>query len=67
VLTAVGGATSLSVVDLSTRFGGGRGPPQLVCRPSIPMLSLHDIGPLCTAALAIAVVSFADTSVLSRV
>src|SRR5262249_2706133 len=33
----------------------------------VPVLDLHAIGSLATAALAIAVVSFADTSVLSRV
>src|SRR5262249_18784154 len=33
----------------------------------LPLLGLNDIGTLATAALAIAVVSFADTSVLSRV
>src|SRR5688572_8269312 len=69
VLIAVGGATiAVGLFDLS-RFGVGvlgelpRGLPA----PSIPLLSLQEIGSLSTAALAIALVSFADTSVLSRV
>jgi high affinity sulfate transporter 1 len=70
VLLAVGGATLVvGWLDLSTRFGIGvlgelpRGLPAF----AIPVLSLKDIGALASAALAIAVVSFADTSVLSRV
>jgi high affinity sulfate transporter 1 len=70
VLIAVGGATlTVGWLNLSARFGVGvlgdlpRGLPAL----SIPILSLEEIGALSTAALAIAVVSFADTSVLSRV
>jgi high affinity sulfate transporter 1 len=70
VLLAVSGATLAVVLfDLSTRFGVAvLGPlPQGLPSFSVPMLSLDDIGALATAALAIAVVSFADTSVLSRV
>src|SRR5262245_17630532 len=70
VLMAVGGATlAVAWLDLSARFGVAvlgdmpRGLPAF----SVPTVGLHDIGTLCTAALAIAVVSFADTSVLSRV
>jgi high affinity sulfate transporter 1 len=70
VLLAVGGSTlAVGWLQLSGRFGVSvlgdlpRGLPAF----SIPVLSLHEIGTLCTAALAIAVVSFADTSVLSRV
>jgi MFS superfamily sulfate permease-like transporter len=70
VLLAVGGSTlAVGWLQLSSRFGVSvlgdlpRGLPAF----SIPVLSLHEIGTLCTAALAIAVVSFADTSVLSRV
>src|SRR5262245_62501818 len=70
ILVAVVGATlAVAWLDLSTRFGVGvlgelpRGLPTL----SIPILGLKEIGALSTAALAIAVVSFADTSVLSRV
>jgi high affinity sulfate transporter 1 len=70
VLLAVGGSTlAVGWLQLSGRFGVSvlgdlpRGLPAF----SIPVLSPHEIGTLCTAALAIAVVSFADTSVLSRV
>jgi high affinity sulfate transporter 1 len=70
VLLAVGGAT-LAVVwlDLANRFGVkvlGEIPTGL---PSFafPVLGLQEIGALIPAAVAIAVVSFADTSVLSRV
>jgi high affinity sulfate transporter 1 len=69
VLIAVGGATiAVGLFNLS-RYGVGvlgelpRGLPT----PSIPILSLQDIGALAAAAVAITVVSFADTSVLSRV
>jgi high affinity sulfate transporter 1 len=69
VLVAVGGATiAVGLFNLS-RYGVGvlgdlpRGLPT----PSIPFLSLQEIGELSAAALAITVVSFADTSVLSRV
>ncbi len=70
VLLAVSGALlTVAWFDLSARFGVAViGPmPQGLPSFSIPVLSLHDIGNLATAALAIAVVSFADTSVLSRV
>ena len=70
VLIAVGGATvAVGLLDLSRRFGVGvvgelpRGLPI----PSIPSLGLDEIGTLSAAAVAITVVSFADTSVLSRV
>jgi high affinity sulfate transporter 1 len=70
VLLAVGTATlAVFFLDLSGRFGvkvlGDM--PQGLPVPSIPVLGLREIGALSTAALAIAVVSFADTSVLSRV
>jgi len=70
LLIAVGGATlAVAWFDLSRRSGLAilgdlpRGLPAL----SIPALAPKDIGALGTAALAIAVVSFADTSVLSRI
>jgi len=40
--------------------------PQGLPRPALPWIPLDDLGPVLTAALAVAVVSFADTSVLSR-
>lgn len=70
VLIAVGGATlAVGWLNLGARFGVSvlgslpQGLPSLV----IPALNLNEISTLVTAALAIAVVSFADTSVLSRV
>lgn len=70
VLLAVSGATLAVVLfDLSTRFGVAvLGPlPQGLPAFAVPVVSLDEIGALATAAIAIAVVSFADTSVLSRV
>jgi high affinity sulfate transporter 1 len=69
VLIAVGGATvAVGLFNLS-RYGVGilGELPQGLPTPSIPLLSLQEIGALSAAALAITVVSFADTSVLSRV
>lgn len=70
VLIAVGGATlAVGLFDLSNRYGVGvlgelpRGLPTF----AFPVLSLQEIGSLAAAAVAIALVSFADTSVLSRV
>ncbi len=70
VLLAVGGATlAVFFFDLSNRFGvkvlGDL--PQGLPVLSVPILGLKEIGALTTAAVAISVVSFADTSVLSRV
>jgi len=70
VLFPVVGATlAVGLFDLSRRYGVGvlgdlpRGLPTL----SIPILGLNEIGALAAAAVAIVAVSFADTSVLSRV
>ena len=70
VLLAVGGATlAVGWLGLASRAGVQvlgelpRGLPAL----TIPLLGLKEIGQLSTAAIAIAVVSFADTTVLSRV
>ena len=54
--------------DLAVRYGlSVLGPlPQGLPSFRIPSITLEDIGPLLTGAVAIAVVSFADTSVLSR-
>jgi high affinity sulfate transporter 1 len=70
VLLAVSGATlAVGLFDLSTRFGVAvLGPlPQGLPAFAVPIVSLDEVGALATAAIAIAVVSFADTSVLSRV
>jgi high affinity sulfate transporter 1 len=70
VLIAVIGATAVvGVLDLATRAGVSVvGPlPQGLPSFQIPRVSVTDLGPLLAGALAITLVSFADTSVLSRV
>jgi len=69
VLVAVSGATILvSLLDLSTRVGiVVIGPlPQGLPQFHIPSVSWAEFGNLCAAAVAIALVSFADMSTLSR-
>jgi len=69
VLIAVAGATIVaSVLDLSVRTGiAVVGPlPQGLPQFRIPFVSLEEFGALCAAAVAIALVSFADMSALSR-
>jgi len=69
VLVAVVGATVVSgVLDLATRAGiVVLGPlPQGLPKFSIPTFDLGDISALLPAAIGIALVSAADTSVLSR-
>jgi len=70
ILIPVAAATlATGVFGLAERFGVKvlgdlpRGLPVF----HLPLLAAHDVATLATAALAIAVVSFADTSVLSRV
>ena len=69
VLVAVVGATVVTgAFELTTRAGVevlGQ-IPQGLPSFSIPWVHFTDIGPLLVGAIAIAVVSFADTSVLSR-
>jgi high affinity sulfate transporter 1 len=70
VLIGVVGATLVAgVFDLSTRVGlSVLGPlPQGLPAVSVPIIGVNDIGPVLLGGLAIALVSFADTSVLSRV
>ena len=69
VLVAVAGATlAAAVLDLDTRAGlsvlGAL--PQGLPGPAVPWLSQEDLGPVLVGGAAIALVSFADTSVLSR-
>jgi high affinity sulfate transporter 1 len=69
ILVAVVGATVVvGVFDLASRYGVAvLGPlPQGLPTFVIPAVGVGDILPLLTGALAIAVVSFAETSVLSR-
>jgi high affinity sulfate transporter 1 len=70
VLVVVVGATVVTgVFNLASRAGlsvvGVL--PQGLPTFTIPWVNLQDIGPLLVGAIAIAVVSFADTSVLSRI
>ena len=69
VLVSVALATAIvAVLDLPTRAGivvlGVL--PQGLPRPAVPLIAFDDLVPVLTAALAVALVSFADTSVLSR-
>lgn len=68
LVAVVGTIIVVSVLDLANRFGvkvlGAL--PQGLPTLALPLITLEDIGPLLTAALTIAVVSIADTSVLSR-
>jgi high affinity sulfate transporter 1 len=69
ILVAVVGATMVvGVFDLASRYGVAvLGPlPQGLPTFVFPAVGVSDILPLLTGALAIAVVSFAETSVLSR-
>jgi high affinity sulfate transporter 1 len=68
-LIAVVAATVLvGALDLATRAGVAiLGPlPQGLPTPSLPLISPDDLPKVLTGALAVALVSFADTSVLSR-
>jgi high affinity sulfate transporter 1 len=68
-LIAVVAATVLvAALDLATRAGVAiLGPlPQGLPSPNLPLISLDELMPVLTGALAVALVSFADTSVLSR-
>jgi high affinity sulfate transporter 1 len=68
-LIAVVAATVLvGALDLATRAGVAiLGPlPQGLPTPSLPLISPDDLPKVITGALAVALVSFADTSVLSR-
>jgi high affinity sulfate transporter 1 len=69
VLVAVVGATVVTgALDLASQAGVSvlGVLPQGLPSFTIPWIQLRDIGPLLAGAIAIAVVSFADTSVLSR-
>lgn len=69
ILIAVVGATAIvGVLDLGTRYGVAvLGPlPQGLPGFAIPWITYGDIVPVLVGGCAIALVSFADTSVLSR-
>jgi high affinity sulfate transporter 1 len=69
MLVAVAVATLVvATFDLATRTGiSVVGPlPQGLPVPRLPLVPLDSLGPILTGGLAVALVSFADTSVLSR-
>ena len=69
ILIAVVAATVVvAAFDLATRAGVSvLGPlPQGLPSPRLPLVHVDDLVPILTGGLAVALVSFADTSVLSR-
>jgi high affinity sulfate transporter 1 len=67
VLIAVVGATvAVSALGLDGQIAVVGEVPRGVPRPVVPLLAWADLGPLVTGAAGIALVAFADTSVLSR-
>src|SRR3954447_6676113 len=69
LLVAVGAATIVvAVFDLAARTGiSVLGPlPQGLPLPRLPLVPLDSLGTIVTGGIAVALVSFADTSVLSR-
>ena len=69
MLIAVAAATLVvAAFDLATRTGiSVVGPlPQGLPTPRLPLVPLDSLGPIITGGIAVALVSFADTSVLSR-
>ena len=69
MLVAVASATAVvAVFDLASRTGiSVVGPlPYGLPAPSLPLVPLDSLGPIITGGIAVAFVSFADTSVLSR-
>src|SRR3954452_9277917 len=69
LLVAVGAATIVvAVFDLAARTGiSVLGPlPQGLPLPRLPLVSADSLRPIVTGGIAVALVSFADTSVLSR-
>jgi high affinity sulfate transporter 1 len=69
ILLAVVAATGVvAAFDLATRFGVSvLGPlPQGLPAPRVPLVDVHDVVSVLSGGIAVALVSFADTSVLSR-
>jgi high affinity sulfate transporter 1 len=73
VLVAVVGATGVvTLLDLASTTGAHAGVPVLGALPqglpgfSLPSMGANDIAPVLLGGLAVALISFADTSVLSR-
>ena len=69
ILIAVAAATvAVAIFDLATRFGiSVLGPlPQGLPTPRLPIVHVDNLVPILMGGVAVALVSFADTSVLSR-
>jgi high affinity sulfate transporter 1 len=69
MLIAAGAATGVvAAFDLGTRTGiSVLGPlPQGLPAPRLPLVPIESLGPILTGGLTVALVAFADTSVLSR-
>ena len=69
MLIAVGAATGVvAAFDLGARTGiSVLGPlPQGLPAPRLPLVPIESLGPILTGGLTVALVAFADTSVLSR-
>jgi high affinity sulfate transporter 1 len=69
ILIAVAGATAIvGVLGLESRAGVAvlGALPRGLPTPTVPLIRVDDLVPVLTGGLAVALVSFADTSVLSR-
>jgi high affinity sulfate transporter 1 len=68
LIAVVAGTVLVAALDLATRAGVAilGSLPQGLPRPNLPLISPDDLLPVLSGALAVALVSFADTSVLSR-
>jgi high affinity sulfate transporter 1 len=68
LIAVVMAAVLVGVFDLATRAGiAVIGPlPHGLPQPAVPLIGFDDLVPVLTGGLAVALVSFADTSVLSR-
>jgi high affinity sulfate transporter 1 len=68
LIALIGATVVVAAFDLATRAGvSALGPlPRGLPLPRLPLAHVDDIVPILTGGLAVALVSFADTSVLSR-
>jgi high affinity sulfate transporter 1 len=66
LIAVVAATTAVAMFDLGTRLSVLGPLPQGLPVPSLPLAPLDSIRPILTGGLAVALVAFADTSVLSR-
>ncbi len=68
LIAVVAATVVVALFDLATRAGiAVLGPlPRGLPGPSLPLIGMSDLVPIVTGGIAVALVSFADTSVLSR-